>query len=44
MSLGIPAVCIGVYYGGGAHTRGEWVIKDSLDTGLEIAIKLVNSL
>lgn len=44
MSLGIPAVCIGVYYGGGAHTRGEWVIKDSLDMGLEIAIKLVNSL
>ena len=44
MSLGIPAVCIGVYYGGGAHTRGEWVKKDSLEMGLNIALKLVNSL
>ena len=44
MSIGIPAVCIGVYTGGGTHTRGEWVEKASLIPGLEIAIKLVSVL
>lgn len=39
LSLGIPAVCIGVYNGGGAHTRQEWVEKASLVPGLEIAIR-----
>ena len=39
LSLGIPAVCIGVYNGGGSHTRSEWVEKASLSTGLEIAIR-----
>ncbi len=39
LSLGIPAVCIGVYNGGGMHTRDEWLYKNSLPTGLEIAIK-----
>ena len=44
MSLGIPAVCIGVYLGRGAHTRGEWIEKESMLSGMEIAITLVNSL
>ena len=39
LSVGVPAVCIGVYAGGGAHTREEWIEKKSLITGLEIAIK-----
>ena len=40
LSLGIPALCIGVYDGGGAHTREEWMDKKSLIPGLEIAIKV----
>lgn len=38
LSLGIPAVCIGVCRGGGAHTREEWVDKSSLSLGMKIAI------
>lgn len=40
LSMGIPALCIGSYYGGGAHTREEWIEKDSLPTGLAVAIKV----
>lgn len=43
-SLGIPAMCIGVYIGGGAHTREEWVEKESLIPGLEIAIRVAAAL
>lgn len=39
LSLGIPAICIGVYEGEGAHTREEWIEKASLAQGLEIAIR-----
>jgi acetylornithine deacetylase/succinyl-diaminopimelate desuccinylase-like protein len=38
-SLGIPAVAIGVYQGGGTHTREEWINKESLIPGFEIGIK-----
>lgn len=41
MSLGIPGVAIGVYNGGGVHTREEWIEIDSLILGFEIAIKLI---
>ena len=44
LSLGIPALCIGVYNGGGAHTREEWMQKSSLIPGLEIAIKVAVQL
>ena len=44
LSLGIPALCIGVYDGGGAHTREEWMDKKSLIPGLEIAIKVAVGL
>ena len=40
LSLGIPAVCVGVYIGGGAHTREEWVLKESLVPGAQVAIKI----
>ncbi len=40
-SVGIPAVCLGVYNGGGAHTREEWVEKNSIATGLRIAAELI---
>lgn len=44
LSLGIPAMCIGVYRGAGSHTRQEWVEKASLVPGLEIAIRVADAL
>ncbi|MBR5140286.1 MAG: M20/M25/M40 family metallo-hydrolase [Clostridia bacterium] len=38
LSLGIPAICYGVYNGAGAHTRTEWIKRDSIIPGLEIAL------
>ncbi len=38
LSMGIPAGCIGVFYGEGAHTREEWIEKKSIKTGLEVGI------
>ena len=42
-SLGIPAVCVGVHMGGGMHTREEWLEKNSVKAGLEIALDLISS-
>lgn len=44
LSLGIPALCMGVYFGGGSHTREEWIRKDSLALGLEAAIRTAYTL
>ncbi len=44
LSLGIPAICIGTYNGGGAHTREEWVNIESMRPGLEIALRTVLEL
>ena len=44
LSIGIPALCMGVYHGGGSHTREEWVEKASLAPGLEIAIRVMLKL
>ena len=44
LSLGVPAICFGVYIGGGAHTRSEWIRKDSLVPGLEIAVRTTMKL
>ena len=41
LSLGIPAVCIGVYMGCGAHTREERVEIDSIPVGMKIAAELM---
>ncbi len=40
LSLGVPAVCVGVNIHKGTHTREEWVEKATLIPGLEIAIKM----
>ncbi len=40
-NAGIPAVCAGVYNGGGTHTREEWVEKDSISKGLRVAAELI---
>ena len=44
LSLGVPAMAIGVCRGMGIHTREEYLIKNSVVEGLEIAIKTVTSL
>ena len=41
LSMGIPAICVGCYTGGGAHTREEYVNIDSLLPGLEFAFDLI---
>ena len=44
LSLGVPALCIGVYMGAKWHTRNEWIEKASLPLGLEVALKSVMKL
>ena len=44
LSLGIPALCIGVWNGGGAHTREEWIEKASIPVGLEVGIKAIEAI
>lgn len=41
MSVGVPAVCPGIYIGGGTHTREEWVQISSLPTGLMICAEIM---
>ena len=41
MAMGIPAICPGCIDGGGAHTRGEYVVIDSLLPGLKVAAELM---
>ncbi len=38
LSLGVPAVCMGVIRSCGAHRREEWVDKASMPLGLKVAI------
>lgn len=40
-SLGIPAICVGVYVGGGAHTTEEWLLKESVKPGFAIGMELI---
>ena len=42
-SLGVPALCIGSCYGGGAHTREEWINIESLNQGLDVAIEIIKA-
>ena len=44
LSLGIPAVCAGACIGAGAHTRAEYLEKDSLLVGLDVGIKIALAL
>ncbi len=38
LSRGIPACALGVYRGGGAHTRQEYVLTGSLPDGMKLAL------
>ena len=44
LSLGVPAICVGTFIGGGMHTRGEWLKKSSMIPGLEFAIRYILNL
>ena len=41
MSMGIPAIAVGVYLGDGTHTREEKVLISSIPTGLKIGAELI---
>ena len=41
LSMGIPSVCVGCYYGHGAHTREEYIEKDSLILGIQVAFEMI---
>lgn len=41
MSLGVPAVCVGLYLGSGEHTREEKVQISSISAGIKIAAELI---
>ncbi len=43
MSMGIPALCVGTYLGGGAHTREEYLYVDSISKGIKITAELILS-
>lgn len=43
LSLGIPAATFGLYQGGGAHTREEWLDIASLKPGLLLGLSLITS-
>ncbi len=41
MSLGIPAICVGTYLGGGVHTREEYLEIASVPVGLKITAEII---
>lgn len=43
LSQGIPAICIGGYRGGAAHTHEEWIDYDSLETGYALLLRFLTS-
>ena len=44
LSIGIPAVCVGLVYGGGAHTTAEYILPRSIPSGLLVALRLAEKL
>ncbi len=44
LSLGLPAVCIGLTSGGGAHTTGEFIYTKPLEQGLAQLMDLLRTI
>ncbi len=44
IEAGVPAIAVGAYRGGGAHTPDEWVEPDSLVTGVRLLAALLGRL
>lgn len=42
-SMGIPAVCIGLANGGGAHSTEEYLLPDSIPAGIKVVKHLLTS-
>jgi tripeptide aminopeptidase len=43
LSLGFPAICLGLTRGGAAHTTGEYIHRSPLETGLRLMVDVVES-
>ena len=41
LSLGIPSLCIDSFMGGGAHSREEYVLIDSLMPGRKLVMDMI---
>lgn len=41
LSLGVPAICPGLTFGGGMHTREEWIEIASIPVGLKIGAEII---
>jgi di/tripeptidase len=41
LSRGLPAICIGLTNGGGAHTQNEFIHTDKVEDGLQQLLKVV---
>ncbi len=44
IEAGVPAIAVGAYRGGGAHTPDEWVEPDSLVLGRRLLLELLDRL
>lgn len=44
LSLGYPAICLGLTYGGAAHTTGEFIYTPPLETGLRLIVSVVENI
>lgn len=43
LSMGIPAVCVGLVQGAGAHTTKEYILPDSISDGVSVLHRLLAS-
>ena len=43
LSMGIPALALGVFDGDGEHTREEYIVRSSLTKGMRIALEIISS-
>ncbi|HWQ83490.1 MAG TPA: M20/M25/M40 family metallo-hydrolase [Anaerolineales bacterium] len=44
LSMGYPAICLGLTHGGSAHTTGEYIFKPPLKTGLRLMVSVIESV
>jgi tripeptide aminopeptidase len=44
LSRGLPAICIGLTTGGGAHTAGEYILTQPLDQGLAQLVDIAKGI
>lgn len=42
LSMGIPSVCVGCVKSSGAHTRREYMLEESLEPGIAVALSMIN--